>query len=367
MNITPKSVTIRELTEGYNSSLEGGIIGYGGRLNIRPAFQREFVYSVSQCTEVIKSVMNGYPLGVMYWLDKGNDTFEMLDGQQRTLSICNYVCGNMGYNMDYFRSLPCDKKEAIMNYRLMVYTCTGEESEIVDWFRIVNIYGEKLTDQEILNAAYTGRWLDDAKRLFSKKDCDAQKISADYMKGSPIRQEYLETAIRWIAVHDDLKGKNIVRDYMSQHRQDTNCNAMWLYFQSVINWAKTLFPKPDKYAKGIDWGKYYEAYHNRDYDAGELYERFRELMNDDDVTRIAGIYEYLIDGDERHLNLRKFRDKDKAAAYMRQKGLCEHCGKKCEIWEMEADHITPWSLGGHTTPENCQLLCKECNRKKSNK
>ena len=367
MDIRPHEVTIRELTDGYVDSEEGGVVGYGGRLNIRPAFQREFIYDTEQQRDVIKSIMHGYPLNVMYWIDKGDDTYEMLDGQQRTLSICKYVCEALTVDNLGYKNLTGDRQAQILDYRLMVYVCNGEDSEILNWFEVINIAGEKLTEQERRNAVYSGHWLTDAKRHFSKNNCEAYTIAQDYMKGAPIRQEYLETAIRWIADREGIRGKQCVRDYMARHQHDQNSNDLWLYFQAVMNWTKVLFPAPTKYAKGVEWGKFYNRYHAKHYDASELQARAAELMKDDDITRLAGVYEYLIDGDEKHLNIRAFKEKDKTAAYERQKGICAHCGGHFALSEMEADHIIPWSKGGHTVPENCQMLCKNCNRKKGSK
>ena len=78
-----------------------------------------------------------------------------------------------------------------------------------------------------------------------------------------------------------------------------------------------------------------------------------------------GIYEYLLDGDARHLSIRAFTPKMARTAYERQKGVCPKCGKSFVLEAMQADHITPWSKGGRTVAENCQMLCADCNRRKS--
>ncbi len=368
MNISLHSITVRELTDGYTDSQEHGVTGYSGRLNIRPAFQREFIYNEKQQREVINSIIHGYPLNVMYWVRAGENSYEMLDGQQRTLSICKYVNGDYFLNDKNFSSQPRDTQQKILDYTLMIYICEGDSSEILDWFEVINIAGERLTKQESRNASLPGRWLSDAKRHFSRRGCEAQKIAEAYMAGSPIRQEYLEAVIRWKAEHDNIPyEKDIVRAYMSLHRNDENCNDMWLYFLGVMNWVKLLFPKPAKAMKTIDWGKYYNRFHGRHYDTGKIQARIRELLDDEEVTSEKGIYEYVIDGEEKHLSLRKFGDKVKRAVYERQGHKCAECGKEFAIEEMEADHITPWSDGGRTIEENCQLLCRKCNREKGKK
>ena len=338
------------------------MVGYHGRLNIRPAFQREFIYKDKQRDEVIRTVQKDFPLNVMYWVINNEGNYELLDGQQRTISLCQYVSGD--YSIDHmgFDNLTKTEREQILNYPLMIYICEGTDKEKLDWFKIINIAGERLTAQELRNAIYTGEWLTEAKKYFSKTSCPAYAIASDYLNGSPIRQDYLETALSWIAARD---GKEI-EDYMSEHQHDTNCNELWLYFLSVINWVKATFPVyRNKEMKGLDWGIYYNKFGTGKYDPKQLEARIALLLEDEDVTKNSGIYEYLLDGNEKHLSIRDFSPKMKRAAYERQKGICLRCKKHFEIEQMHADHIKPWSKGGKTIAENCQVLCADCNRIKS--
>ena len=301
----------------------------------------------------------------MYWAKNENETYEVLDGQQRTISICQYV--NKKFSIEftkekpqYFHNLEKEEQEKILKYKLMIYFCEGTDREKLDWFKIINIAGEKLTDQELRNAIYTGEWLTDAKRYFSKNNCPAYNIAKDYLTGVSIRQEYLETAIKWIS-------ENNIEKYMAEHQHTPNANELWLYFQKVINWVKVIFPNYRKEMKGINWGNLYNNFKDKKFDSKELEKQIKKLIDDDDVTSKKGIYEYLIDGEEKHLSIRSFTDKEKLKVYEKQDGICKKCGKKFKIEEMEADHITPWSLGGKTIIENCQMLCKEDNRRKSSK
>lgn len=347
---------------GYVDSDEEGVVGYGGRLNIRPAFQREFIYKDKQRDEVIRTIQHDFPLNVMYWAKSDNGKFELLDGQQRTISICQYVQGDFSINYLNFSNLTDTEKNQILDYKMMIYICEGTDKEKLDWFKIINIAGEQLTAQELRNAIYTGEWLTEAKRHFSKTQCPAYKIAKEYLNGSAIRQNYLETAIKWIAHRDEIE----IEEYMSQHQHDTNCNEIWLYFQAVINWVKATFKIYRKEMKGLDWGIFYNKHRDGKYDPKVLEDRIVELMEDEDVTKNSGIYEYLLDGEERHLSIRAFTPKMARTAYELQKGVCPKCGKHFEIDEMQADHITPWSKGGRTIAENCQMLCIDCNRRKSN-
>ena len=363
MKIELREIPIRDVIEGYKDSQEEGIVGYGGRLNIRPKYQREFVYKDAQRDAVIDTVRKGFPLNVMYWVKSGKDEYELLDGQQRTVSICQYVRGDFSIDNKYYHSLPADETERILDYKLMIYFCEGTESEKLAWFRTINIAGEKLTDQELLNATYTGPWLTDAKRHFSKTGCVAYNLASDYMKGVAIRQEYLETAIRWLASVDG----DTVEGYMSKHQHDLNASELWVYFQNVIHWLKVLFPNYRKEMKGVEWGLLYNEYRELKLDPLELEKQITHLMLDEDVTRKAGIYEYLLDGDERHLSIRAFTPKMKREAYERQSGICIKCGNQFTLEQMQADHIKPWHEGGTTTADNCQMLCADCNRRKSGK
>ncbi len=367
MKIDLHEIPVRDVVNGYVDSAENGVVGYGGRLNIRPAFQREFIYRDRQRDEVIHTVMRKFPLNVMYWVKSDDGNYEVLDGQQRTISICQYVTDEFSVKLDgmprKFGNLTQEEREQILDYPLMIYICEGTDKEKLEWFRIINIAGEQLTAQELRNAIYTGEWLTEAKKYFSKSLCPAYQIASDYLTGSAIRQNYLETALKWIAARDGVE----IEDYMSAHQHDTNCNELWLYFQSVINWVQVTFPKyRAKLMKGLEWGLFYNRFGSSKYDPKALEARLMELLDDDDVSNQRGIYEYLLDGQERHLSIRAFSPKMARTAYERQKGICPACKKHFDIEQMQADHITPWSKGGKTTAENCQMLCADCNRRKSN-
>jgi hypothetical protein len=297
---------------------------------------------------------------VMYWVKNEDGTFEVLDGQQRTISICEYVMGNFSLNFQYFHNLTDDERKEILDYKLMVYFCEWNDREKLDWFKTINIAGEKLTDQELRNAVYTGTWLTEAKKYFSRTGCPAYAIGSDYMNGSPIRQDYLETAISWIS-------EDHIEQYMSEHQHTPNANELWLYFQSVINWVRATFPNYRREMKWVNWGNLYNEFKNTDPDSKKLEEAIKRLMQDEDVTKKSGIYEYILTRNERFLSIRAFTDKMKRESYERQEGICSACLAHFELSDMEADHITPWSQWGKTIAENCQMLCKNCNRTKSGK
>lgn len=362
MKIELNEIPIREVVKNYVDSAENGCRGFGGKLNIRPAFQREFIYKEKQRDEVIKTVKKNFPLNVMYWAKNFDGSFEMLDGQQRTISICQYVQNEFSLNHLHFNNLTKSEQEKILDYKLMIYICEGDEKEKLDWFKIINIAGEELTAQELRNAIYTGEWLTDAKKYFSKNNCPAQNMAGDYLSGSSIRQDYLEVALKWISAREKIE----IEDYMAIHQHEKNCNELWLYFQKVMNWVKVIFPKYRREMKGLDWGIFYNKFGEKNFDAKTFEKKIIELLDDDDVTNNRGIYEYLLSGEEKHLNIRKFTPKMKRVAYERQSGICKICGKKFEIGEMHADHIVAWSNGGKTVAENCQMLCAKCNREKSN-
>jgi hypothetical protein len=358
MNIELKEISVRELTNGYKDNNDDGVVGYGGKLDIRPPYQRNFVYDEKEKMAVIDTLSKDFPLNVMYWAVRDDGNFEVIDGQQRTISICQYVSNDFFYKDMTFANLPTDKQEQILEYKLMVYFCSGKPSEKLDWFETINIAGKVLTEQELRNAVYSGSWVSDAKRYFSKNS--RPKIGDEYLNGSANRQEYLEKAIDWIS-----EGK--IKEYMSKNQFEPNANELWLYFQSVINWVKVTFPKYRKEMKGIEWGTLYNEFKNDKWDAKALEEEITHLMLDEDVSNKKGIYYFVLNRKERHLSIRAFSEKQKREAFERQKGICVKCGEKFELNEMEADHIKPWHEGGKTAADNCQMLCKHDNRIKSGK
>lgn len=361
MKIDLKEITVREVAEGYVDNAEEGVVGYAGQLDIRPKYQREFVYDEKKRNAVIDTIRKGFPLNVMYWVVTEQGTYEVMDGQQRTISFCQYVNGDFSVPVDAhpmaFHNLSKPLQDQILDYKLMVYFCSGTDQEKLDWFRIINIAGERLTEQELRNAVYTGPWLSHAKTIFSKSNCAAYLLANRYVSGSPIRQEYLETAISWLS-----GGK--VDDYMSAHQQDPNANELWAYFQAVIAWVTLTFTTYRGEMKTVDWGSLYNQYKEGLYDTAKLEDEIKALMIDDDVTRKKGVYQYVLTRDEKYLAIRQFTSAMRRAAYERQAGICPVCTKHYEIEEMEADHITPWSKGGRTSADNCQMLCLEDNRRK---
>lgn len=357
MKIDLRHVTVRDLTDGYTDDGESGVRGYGGTLDIRPPYQREFIYGRRQRDAVIDTIQRGYPLNVMYWADRGDGTFEIIDGQQRTISIAQYVIGDFSFGDLYFENLPSDRQSTILDYPLMVYQCSGTDSEKLDWFRTINIAGVKLNDQELRNAVYAGPWVSDARRYFSRRGCPAHGKGGDYLKGASIRQDYLETAIKWISGGE-------IEDYMGRRQHEPSAVTLWNHFQSVIDWVEAIFPVKRPPMKGVDWGSLYNHHKDASLDPTALEAAATRLMGDDDVTRKSGVYAYLLDGDESHLSIRAFSDAEKQEAFERQGGVCPSCDATFSIREMEGDHIDPWSKGGKTVADNCQMLCKPCNRRK---
>lgn len=364
MKIELKEITVRELVEDYLDDGEAGVTGYGAKLDIRPPYQREFIYKDIQRAAVIVTVTRDFPLNVMYWAVREDGNYEVIDGQQRTISICQFVEGDFSVRIGSFDSprafhnLQPDEQEQILNYKLMIYLCEGTDSEKLEWFKTINIAGERLTDQELRNAVYAGSWVSDAKRYFSKTGCAAAGLGDKYLAGSPLRQDFLETTISWIN-NDDIEG------YMSKHQHKANAGELWRYYQAVIAWVQSTFTNYRKEIKGIAWGKLYNNHKDEDLDAKVLESRIANLMADDDVTNKKGIYPFVLNGEEKHLSIRAFSENQKRESYERQKGICPVCNEHFKIEQMQGDHITPWHAGGKTSSDNCQMLCADDNRRKS--
>lgn len=360
MEVIFNNIKVRDLVTNYADLGEHGVKGYHGKLDIRPAYQREFVYKDKQREAVINSINNGYPLNTMYWVDNGNNNYEVLDGQQRTISICQYINGDFSVDKMYFHNLDEDAKAAILDYELLVYFCKGSNKDKLGWFTTINIAGEKLTAQELRNSVYSGTWLNDARNHFSKTGCPAYNMGKHLVKGSPIRQEFLETAIKWISGGD-------IEGYMAANAGNMNASELWEYFQNVVTWVDETFTNYRKEMKGIAWGGLYDTYKDTDLDAEAFEQRISELMQDEDVTKKAGVYTYLLDGNEKHLSVRAFSPAQRREVYERQNGICPVDGEHYAIDEMHADHIVAWSKGGKTSVDNCEMLSAAANLAKSDK
>ena len=379
-------ITVADICDGFiYNELEGkGLYGLSGQLTIQPEYQRNYIYADGRKdVAVIESVLKGYPLGLIYFVKVADDKFEVLDGQQRITSLGRYVKNKFAVKDEngmeqYFDGIAANKQKKINETPLLIYECEGEESEIKEWFRTINIAGVPLNDQEVNNAIFSGPFVTLGKEEFSNtQNANIQKWSA-YIKGSANRQEFLERALDWVS-----KG-NIV-PYMSQHRFDTNINELKTYFNSVIDWASGVFIDVEKEMCGLEWGRLYETYHKQAYDPKKVSEQVQKLIVDSYISNRKGIFEYILGGsvDTKLLNVRVFNEAIKKASYKKQtseagkkeKSNCPLCAlghnaNKQKIWklnEMDADHVTAWSKGGATDAKNCQMLCKTHNRAKGNK
>jgi hypothetical protein len=380
-------ITVYDICAGfvYNQFEGKGLFGLGGRLTIQPEYQRNYIYSDGggkKEAAVIKSLLKGYPLGLIYFHKVGEDKFEVLDGQQRITSIGRFVTSKFaimdGGNPRNFVSLPADQRARIRDSKLLIYECEGTETEIKQWFETINIAGVPLTPQELLNAIYSGPFVTLAKAEFSNsQNANIQKWSA-YVKGSANRQELLERALDWVSKGD-------IGVYMSQHRNDHNINELKAYFDSVIDWISTVFLDVLPEMHGLEWGRLYERYHGNAYDPKTMSEGVGKLAADDYVKGRKGIFEYLLGGslDTKLLEVRVFETPVKRAAYAEQTQAAEgngesncplcvigHPANKSRIYkfdEMDADHVKAWSKGGGTPADNCEMLCITHNRAKGNR
>ena len=387
MEATLHTYTVKELCEGFTySELDGkGLYGLAGKLTIQPEYQRNYLYSENNSEKeaaVIDSVLNKYPLGLLYFNKLPDGRLEVLDGQQRITSLGRYLIGKFSYMKDgdpyKFKSLNEEEKKRIENTTLLAYICEGTESEIKEWFEIINIGGIKLNDQEKLNAIYSGPFVSLARKEFSNKEDSHMQKWGCYISGSANRQEILQEALRWVS-HGNIK------DYMQEHRRDADINELKLYFNDVISWIEQTFDDVYPKMKGLNWGELYEKYHTTPYDHIKVSQKVKELYYDTCVKDNKKVFEYVLGGckDTRLLNVRVFDDNTKSRVYNRQTAeakekhisncpLCAigHDANKDKIWalkEMDADHVLAWSKGGATDESNCQMLCKTHNRAKGNR
>ncbi|KAF5059674.1 hypothetical protein DSECCO2_333560 [anaerobic digester metagenome] len=378
-------ITVRDICDGFvYNELEGkGLFGLSGKLTIQPEYQRNYIYADGKKdVAVIDSLLKGYPLGLIYFVKVNEDKFEVLDGQQRITSFGRFVTNKFAVKVEgmeqYFDSLAPELQSKIVDARLTIYECEGEEPEIKVWFRTINIAGVPLNNQELNNAIYSGPFVTLGKEEFSNsQNSNIQKWSA-YISGSANRQDYLERALDWVS-----KGK--IEEYMALHRKDNNINELKTYFNTVIDWVSTVFIDVENEMRGLEWGRLYETYHKQSYNPREVSEKVKALYADPYIKNRRGIFEYILGGsaDTKLLEVRVFDEATKRSVYAIQtteaemKGtsncpLCAigHDSNKTKIWklsDMDADHVTAWSKGGATNVKNCQLLCKTHNRAKGNK
>ena len=381
-------ITIAEICKGFvYNELEGkGLFGLSGKLTIQPEYQRNYIYADGKKdVAVIESILKGYPLGLIYFNKVAEDKYEVLDGQQRITSFGRFVTGKFAIKINgmeqYFSGLSEDLQQKILQTPLTIYICEGEESEIKEWFKTINIAGVSLNSQELRNAIYSGPFVTAAKAEFSNsQNSNLQKWSA-YIKGAANRQDILERALEWVST---AKGMEI-EAYMSQHRTDTNISELKTYFNSVIDWIDSVFIDVKDEMRGLEWGKLYETYHTQPYDADKVQERVHALYADECVKKHSGVFEYILGGEQNKvlLEIRLFENSVKKSKYEQQTQsakvqgisncpLCACCNNanRTKIWdlkEMDADHVTAWSKGGSTDISNCEMLCKTHNRNKGNK
>lgn len=382
MKITPLEITVGDLLSGFvDNGTQGGVKAYGGKLDVRPPYQREFVYNEKQQQAVIDTVLRGYPLNVMYWAKvEGEDAYEILDGQQRTMSLAQFAAIATGiYITDpddgrkkNFHALSQKRAKRFNDYKLTVYVCEGSDDSKLAWFKTINIAGAVLTPQELRNAVYSGTWTAAAKALFSGPNPPmAAKAKGLYGKRvSPNRQELLELAIGW-ACPGKKKRSDEIEAYMAAHKRDTTASELRNHFIRVVDWANMLFPPEyDKAGlrRSVDWGRLFREHGAKTPpDPDKLQSEITRLLLNDEVQNKSGIYAYLLDGDESHLNLRAFPEQMKLAKYTEQDGKCGKCKTAKPYNEMQGDHIIAWTKNGKTELSNLEMLCQTCNAKKSNK
>jgi hypothetical protein len=383
-----KKYTVKEISEGFSyNELEGrGLFGLNGKLTIQPEYQRNYIYADGKRdVAVIISLLKGYPLGLIYFNKPSAASLEVLDGQQRITSFGRFISGKFAIKDDhgmeqYFSGLAKDKQDIILNSQILVYECEGTETEIKEWFKTINTVGVPLNEQELLNAVYSGPFVTLGKAEFSNsQNANISKWSA-YVSGSALRQDFWERSLEWVS-----KGKDNIGAYMSKHRNGTNIDEVKTYFNTVIDWVSTIFKDVESEMRGLEWGRLYEQYHSKPFNPEEFSKQVQALYGDGYVKNRKGIWEFVLGGqsDFKLLDIRIFDEPTKKATYAKQTKAAEtagvsncpncvlgHDANKTKIWkldEMDADHVSPWSKGGSTTPENCEMLCKTHNRSKGNK
>lgn len=378
--------TVEQICEGFvYNELEGkGLFGLAGTLVIQPEYQRNYIYADGKRdVAVVDSLLKGYPLGLIYFNRPTEGNLEVLDGQQRITSFGRFVTDKFAITdangmQQYFSGLSKDLQAKILESEILVYECSGTESEIKQWFRTINIAGVPLNEQELLNAIFSGPFVTAGKAEFSNsQNANIQKWSA-YVKGPANRQKFWECALDWVS-------KGNIDDYMSRHRKDTTIDEVKTYFDTVIEWAGTVFTSVEGEMCGLEWGRLYEQYHHNPYNPAVVNAEVKRLYADPYVKSRKGIFEYILGGstDTKLLDVRVFDAATSRSTYEKQTTAAKTAGtsncplcalgqdaNKAKIWsftDMDADHVAAWSKGGATIASNCQMLCKTHNRAKGNR
>lgn len=384
--ILKTDISVKDICEGFEyNELEGkGLFGLSGKLTIQPEYQRNYIYAEeNREAGVVESVLKEYPIGLIYFNKVGKDTFEVLDGQQRITSLGRFITDKFAVKDEnglpqIFGNMAKDKQKKILETKLLIYECEGTESQIKEWFKTINIAGVPLNNQELLNAVYSGTFVTLAKEEFSNsQNANINRWSA-YVSGSANRQQFLECALDWVS-------KGNIGDYMSKHRQDNNIDELKEHFNTVIDWVSSVFTDVESEMCGLEWGRLYEEYQDKPYNPTKASAEVHKLFGDFFVKDKRGVFEYILGGNKetKLLNIRIFDEPTKRAVYEKQtsearnriKSNCSLCAighdaNKEKVWgfsEMEADHVSAWSKGGSTSPENCEMLCKTHNRAKGNR
>lgn len=407
--VAQTNIKVSDLVNGYlNDTATGAVEAYNGRLNVRPAYQREFVWDKGSTTggkkqeALIDSIMKGYPINVMYWVkigtnQAGEDLYECLDGQQRIITMCKFKNNEFGMeDGTQFDGLIDNTK--FLDYDMFtVYICEADTlEEKLAWFERINTAGEPLTRQEMRSAIACGAGTTLAKKYFVDTkanngtnaysfDVQSGRPARDYVKGEWDRQAIYEKAIIWKI---GSKNDDAILAYMKNHRNDVNeANELFEYFKNVIRWVKRLFPTYNKDMTAVEWGFLYNKFHNNNQLSSTVLEKQIAYLRADvgkdgnsHLDNAKGIYEYVLElangnDNPKLLSRRTFTDKEKKAQYDRQRGVCPHCKKHfADISWMAGDHIVPYSpipasgqINGTTTPDNLQMLCHSCNLDKLNK
>lgn len=387
MEIRRVYISIKDLVENFIDETEedvnGGVYALGGKLCVRPKFQRAFVYKEKERQAVIDSCLKGFPISIMYFVENADGSYDCLDGQQRILSICQFCDGGFQFEKNWLnegkktylatlKRVNPELYEKFMNYEIEVYICKGGKEETLEWFHTINIAGKTLTNQELRNAYYVSEWLSDAKRYFSKSTdngiCPAERVGGKYTKANANRQELLEQVICWKI--GSIEDKDIC-DYMEEQVNSTNnASELWSYFNEVIDWIESVFPGMyDKGMNAVNWGEMYAKYGDVEYDPVEMSEMLDKLLKArhdkelDNSPKLATLIEYCFSRDSKLLIPRAFDDIQRRAMYKIQSGKCAHCGEKFDLPDLEAHHIVPWMEGGRTVLDNGELVCRNCHKK----
>ncbi|GMO34906.1 MAG: hypothetical protein Ta2B_15240 [Termitinemataceae bacterium] len=352
---------IKDLIEQVNS----------GKIKSDIDLQREIVYSEEKQILVIDSIVNDIPLPAFYFWKNESDVLEVLDGKQRIEAITQFVHNNLEYEEKLWKQSSPQIQTKINETELSVIISSGDVELKRKIFYRINTLGVPLSDFEVLNGLYSGEYLRGITS-FVKQDKETIRVFGSNSRGK-VQYDLLKLIVRFFepdcGVSDYVEKQQNKTFVDDQKKIKPFINFVREIFNDYAN-KDILFYLARRYLKNKSiWINKKDEINNvvKLYIKSDYYKLTKNKTQDYEKIILATIDGQTVD------TKRAFSQEDKEellqASQKNDEGLfqCNGCQQHYDKSLLEVDHIVPWSLGGRTDLTNAQLLCRNCNRRKSNK